>query len=163
MKHRCYLDIETTGIRWNGYDITVIGLGFEHDDTVEVVQLVGEVITDNRLLEALSDVDTIYTYNGSRFDLPFIQQQLGVNLKEQFIHHDLMYDCWKNNLKGGLKVVEGKLGIFRTTKGVDGWMAIRLWWDYINHHNLQSLGTLLQYNREDVANLRILREKLNVL
>jgi uncharacterized protein YprB with RNaseH-like and TPR domain len=41
-------------------------------------------------------------------------------------------------------------------------MAIRLWWDYINNHNAAALQTLLDYNRDDVVNLKTLRLKLGV-
>jgi len=38
-----------------------------------------------------------------------------------------MFDCWKENLYGGLKKVEEKLGIERLSKGIDGIEAMRLW------------------------------------
>jgi uncharacterized protein len=41
-------------------------------------------------------------------------------------------------------------------------MAVRLWWDYVNNANTQALHTLLEYNREDVVNLHVLRDKLGV-
>ena len=107
-------------------------------------------------------MDEIYSYNGSRFYLPFINAKLAVDLKNCFKHTDLMYNCWGKNLKGGLKVVEQKLGIRRILKGVDGRMAVLLWWDYINNDNQQALDTLLAYNKEDVVNLRPLRQKLHV-
>ena len=71
-----------------------------------------------------------------------------------------MYDCWKYNLKGGLKVVERKLGIGRNLEGIDGFVAVRLWSDYVNGNDEDALNTLLEYNKEDVVNLRILRQKL---
>ncbi len=74
-----------------------------------------------------------------------------------------MYDCWRQNLKGGLKVVEARLGIGRRLTEVDGFMAVRLWWDYVNNANTQALHTLLEYNREDVVNLHVLRDKLGVV
>lgn len=73
-----------------------------------------------------------------------------------------MLDCWKHKLKGGLKAVERKLGIGRQTQGIDGWMAVQLWWDYINNCNATALETLLLYNREDVVNLQTLRLKLGI-
>jgi len=73
-----------------------------------------------------------------------------------------VWSCWRNDLKGGLKVVERKLGIERQLKGVDGYVAVQLWWDYVNNGNLDSLQTLLAYNAEDVVNLRVLRKKLGV-
>ena len=127
-----------------------------------MIQLVGGEITDVRLMQTLQGVDCLYTYNGRRFDLPFLRRRLGVNLEKEFSHRDLMFDCWKQKLKGGLKRVEEKLGIGRASKGIDGWMAVQLWWDYINNRSEQALQTLLAYNREDVVNLQTLRKKLGV-
>jgi len=73
-----------------------------------------------------------------------------------------MYDCWKQNLKGGLKVVERLLGIKRRLTSVDGYIAMQLWYDYVNNNNEEALQTLLAYNEEDVVNLRVLRRKLSV-
>lgn len=159
---RAYLDIETTGCSRYSHDLTVIGIAIERQDTMEVVQLVGGDITDTALLNALVGVETLYTYNGHRFDLPFIRHILGVNLESQIRCRDLMIDCWKHKLKGGLKAVEQKLGIDRQSKGIDGWMAVRLWWDYVNNHNAAALQTLLAYNRDDIINLKTLRLKLGV-
>lgn len=162
MKYRAYLDIETTGLSHHYADLTVIGIVFEKGRKCQVVQLIEDDLYEKTLLKALKGVDEIYSYNGSRFDLPFIGAKLGINLKDCFNHTDLMYDCWRRNLYGGLKVVEGLLGIKRRLKGVDGYMAVQLWYDYVNNNNEQALRTLLDYNEEDVVNLRVLRRKLRV-
>jgi uncharacterized protein len=159
---RAYLDIETTGCSRTHHDLTVIGIAIERPGTMDVIQFVGAEITNAGLFGALAGVDRLYTYNGRRFDLPFIKHRLGVDLERQFRHHDLMHDCWKRKLMGGLKVVEQKLNIARQSKGIDGWMAVRLWWDYVNNNDLAALKTLLAYNREDVVNLQTLRLKLGV-
>ena len=114
------------------------------------------------MLKSLKGVDELCTYNGSRFDLPFIETKLRVDLKQRFKHTDLMYDCWQQGLKGGLKVVEQLLGINRKLKDVDGYRAVLLWYDYVNDNNRKALRTLLDYNMEDVFNLRVLRRKLGV-
>jgi uncharacterized protein YprB with RNaseH-like and TPR domain len=155
-----YLDIETTGLTSSECVITVIGIHLCRGGDVDFVQLVGREITAGSILEVLSGVDVIYTYNGSRFDLPFIRAQFGINLAEQFTHRDLMYDCWRNNLFGGLKAVERQLGINRELKGVDGYEAVRLWWRYVDSFDLDALNTLLEYNKEDVINLKTLKEML---
>lgn len=159
---RAYLDIETTGLSKDYYDITVIGIGIEKGRKVEIIQLTGSTVSQKALLKSLKGIERIYTYNGSRFDLPFIKSRLGTELRKNFLHTDLMYNCWKNNLKGGLKAVERSLGIKRKLIGVDGWMAVRLWRQYCNNKDLQALKKLLDYNREDVINLRTLRLKLSV-
>jgi len=156
-----YLDIETTGLSRFYHEITVIGIYLVDGDDSRLVQLVGDAATKHNLLEALKGVDTIFTYNGSRFDLPFIRACLGVDLGARYHHHDLMYDCWWNNLYGGFKSVERQLGIPRQLKGVDGFQAVVLWWEYKDYGDQDSLALLLQYNKEDVVNLKALRERLN--
>jgi uncharacterized protein YprB with RNaseH-like and TPR domain len=107
--------------------------------------------------------EILYSYNGARFDLPFIEQRLGVDLTRHFDHCDLMHHCWNRKIWGGLKAVERKLGISRKTKGVNGYMAVQLWWDYKNNGNNRALRKLLKYNAEDVANLAHIRRKLEVM
>ena len=158
--YEAFLDIETTGLSPSYSDITVIGVYLVGNGTERMVQLVGEDVTVENLHEILKAVHTIYTYNGSRFDLPFIRVCLGVDLKATHNHCDLMYDCWRNNLYGGLKVVELKLDIDRQLKGIDGYQAVLLWWRYQNHGDKDALKLLLHYNREDVMNLAVLKEKL---
>lgn len=155
-----YLDIETTGLMPGENQITVIGIYLPELEQGRVVQLVGRDVTEPNLLEALADVHTIYTYNGSRFDLPFIRHALGTDLFNLCRHHDLMYDCWKCNLKGGLKRVEVTLNIGRELQGVTGWDAVLLWQRWVDWGDTEALEKLLHYNREDVVNLKTLREKL---
>lgn len=155
-----YLDIETTGLSASSCAITVVGIYLCNKDESRLVQLVGQEITRYSLLEALEGVTIIYTYNGRRFDLPFINVKLEVNLEESFNHRDLMYDCWRCNLRGGFKAVERKLGIPRKLVEVDGLVAVRLWWRYVDSFDLEALDTLLAYNKEDVVNLKELKERL---
>lgn len=155
-----YLDIETTGLSRLYDKITVIGVYRCNGIDSELIQLVGEQATKDNLLKALGDVNTIYTYNGSRFNLPFINGALGIDLEAEFRHHNLMYDCWRNNLYGGFKAVERQLGIPRQLQGVGGFEAVLLWWWYQNDGDQNALDLLLQYNKEDVVNLKALRERL---
>ena len=155
-----FLDIETTGLSFSYNDITVLGIFLCNGEDSRVVQLVGRDVTRANLLDALRDVSKIYTYNGHRFDLPFIYTRLGVNLAEMYEHQDLMFDCHRNNLYGGFKAVETRLGIFRELTGVNGLEAVRLWWKYIDYFDENALKTLLAYNREDIVNLKALKEKL---
>jgi uncharacterized protein YprB with RNaseH-like and TPR domain len=155
-----YLDIETTGLSCQYADITVIGIYLVNGSESRLVQLVGRDVAIDNLLEAINGVNTIYTYNGSRFDLPFIHGSLGINLSDTFPHRDLMYDCWRCNLKGGFKAVEQQLGIPRQLQGMNGWDAVLLWHRYQNYGDQKALATLLKYNEEDVVNLKVLRERL---
>jgi uncharacterized protein YprB with RNaseH-like and TPR domain len=157
-----YLDIETTGLSPEYCEITVVGIHLISEHESRFIQLVGEDVTADNILQALEAVSTIYTYNGAGFDLPFINSRLGINLAELFNHCDLMYHCWKNNLYGGFKAVERQLGIDRRLKEVNGYDAVRLWWRYVNDYDEDSLYTLLEYNKEDVINLKRLKARLGV-
>jgi len=150
---KAYLDIETSF----GGDIAVIGIYYSDG---RLLQLVGNRVNRDDLLDSLNSAKTIVTYNGSRFDMPVIRNKLGVNLAALYNCHDLMYECWRQNLYGGLKRVEEQLGIDRDSKGIDVWEAMRLWENYQESNNQQSLTTLLYYNRDDVINLVTLEKKL---
>jgi uncharacterized protein YprB with RNaseH-like and TPR domain len=158
---RAYLDIETTGLSRCCADLTVVGVCLEHDRRCKIIQLVGGQITAPRVIAAVRKAQILCTYNGTRFDLPFIRTKLGIDLAEYITHKDLMYDCWRQNLYGGLKAVEQKLGIPRKTQGIDGRMAVKLWYDYYHYGNTKALALLLEYNREDIVNLTVLKKKLN--
>ncbi len=153
---KAYLDIETS---FDG-SITVVGL---HAEDRGMIQLVGGKISDFALWRALEGVKTICTYNGSRFDLPVIRRRLGLDLPKEFRSHDLMYDCWRHGLFGGLKRVEEQLGISRRSKGIDGFDAMRLWSRYENGGDVEALEVLLTYNRDDVLNLPVLEARLSEL
>jgi len=158
-----YLDIETTGLSAVRNEITVIGIFVAGEGILRFTQLVGGKATKANLLRSLRQVGTIYTYNGNRFDIPFIDSRLDVDLTQYFRHHDLMYDCWSNNLYGGFKAVERQLGISRRLHDIGGLEAVALWWRYQIDRDEQALSLLLEYNREDVVNLMILRDKLESL
>ncbi len=149
-----YLDIETS------YDgaLTVVGLWRPHGG---LSQWVSPDIDSAELLEALSGAQALYTYNGHRFDLPVIHRRLGLNLRRLFASRDLMYDCWRRGLYGGLKAVERQLGIPRSLPHLDGRDAMRLWAAYVDRGEKEALELLLRYNREDVENLDLLRSHLS--
>ncbi len=154
-----YLDIETTGL--SSYcRITVVGIYLANGAEDRFVQFVGDGIRAEKLLDCLDGVTTVYTYNGTGFDLRLIKQHLGVDLARQFPHRDLMFDCWRQDLRGGLKAVERQLGVPRRLKDVDGYQAVLLWYRYQRHGDYNALAKLLAYNKEDVLNLKVVKEKL---
>ncbi len=162
MQNYAYLDIETTGLNPFTSELTVIGLYLEDGSDGGVIQLVGDKISSSKLNMILRKAGVLYTYNGARFDLPFIKEKLGLDLTEYCQHKDLMYTCWERNLYGGLKAVERQLGIKRELTDIDGTVAVQLWLNYKHNEDRDSLTRLLKYNEEDVLNLKVLRQKLNV-
>lgn len=153
---RAYLDIETDYDQW----ITVVGI-FRPD--LGHKQWVRPDLKADEMMSFLDGCETVFTYNGARFDLPIVRDQLKLDVEKLFNHHDLMHTCWRNNLYGGLKKVEVTLGIHRDTAGMTGIDALKLWEKYWREKDAESLELLLRYNREDVENLETLARKLGLI
>jgi len=143
---KAYLDIETGA----GNQVTVLGIYWEDRG---FVQLVGGAITDVSVWEALEGVDALCTFNGDRFDLPILERQVRLDLRSRFASLDLLRECRRRGMKGGLKRLEARFGIARATRGMNGWDALRLWRRYEEEGDREALQRLLDYNREDVMNL----------
>jgi len=143
---KAYLDIETCA----GGQVTVVGV---YREDRGLLQLVGGEITDVAVWKALDGVETVCTFNGDRFDLPLLERQTRLDLRSQFQSLDLLRECRRVGLKGGLKRMEVRFGISRTTRGMSGWDALQLWARYEGDGDREALRLLLEYNREDVMNL----------
>jgi len=97
----------------------------------------------------------IVTYNGRCFDVPFIENDLGIKMNHA--HIDLRYVLKSLGYTGGLKGCEKKLGIDREElDGIDGYFAVLLWKDFKAKKNEKALETLLAYNVTDTVNLETL-------
>lgn len=158
-----YIDIETTGLKpYSDHIITVCGIYLfdGHTQKEEVRQFVGDQVTATNVLGSVAGCKALYSYNGREFDFPFIKEKIGLDLETLRPHVDLMIHCWKHHLYGGLKKVEQILGITRSSGVTNGQEAILLWKDWEENHNQLALDMLLEYNKEDIKNLRILRNKL---
>ena len=140
----------------------MIGIYSENSDDGIVTQLFGDKISSSRLIHAMEYTTMLYTYNGARFDLPFIKAKLNIDLTVYCRHEDLMYSCWKKNRYGGLKGVERQLGIERKLPDIDGWAAVQLWHKYKHYGDRESLEKLLKYNHDDILHLITLREMFHI-
>lgn len=143
-----YLDIETTGLSRERNKVTVVGAY----DGKKVYQLVRGKNLEKENLEQILDLgEKIVTYNGKRFDVPFLKENYDIKVNGN--HKDLMYLGWKCGLKGGLKEIEKEIGIDRDSGVCGGSEAVKLWKKYENDGHEEALQKLLMYNREDVVNL----------
>ncbi len=145
---KLYLDIETTGLSRERNEVTVVG-AYDGDKVYQLVK--GRNLSHKSIEDLLCLAEEIVTYNGKRFDIPFLEHNYDLNI--DIDHRDLMYLGWKCDLKGGLKAIEKKLGIGRDSGVCGGSEAVRLWKRYKNKDCRESLRKLLMYNREDVVNL----------
>ena len=110
--------------------------------------------------QALEGCKVIVTFNGARFDLPFIKHHLpGVSFDQ--LHIDLLYPLRRLGLTRGLKRIETELGLSRSgeTTGLSGFDAVRLWYKY-KHGSQAALDTLVRHNIEDIQNLETIIEIL---
>lgn len=147
-----YIDIETTGLSKNHNSVTVIGV-YDGKKTYTFVK--GINLDDKKLSEFLSNFKMIVTFNGSFFDLPFIEHHFpSVSFKDK-LHLDLRWVCKRAGLTGGLKNIEKETGISRDDElvGINGSMAVRLWKKYEKNSNKDALNLLVKYNQADVVNL----------
>jgi len=146
-----YLDIETNGLGNNAY-ITVVGLF----DGLNTKLMVKDINLDIKELQNhLKKYKLIVTYNGASFDLPFIKKRYPV-LLPNIPNFDLRFSCNRIGLRGGLKEVEKKLGIKRNklVEELYGGDALTLWKMYKVTGNKYYLDLLVEYNEEDVVNLK---------
>ena len=153
-----FFDIETTGLDEHRDQVTTVSV-HRGGETRTLVQGGGtepdhEPLTRERVESAL-DAPLYVTFNGARFDVPFLETALGCSLDAA--HLDLMYPCKRLGLSGGLKPIEQELGIDRDRPDISGRDAVRLWREYERGRE-ESLETLVSYNREDTVNLRRLMD-----
>ncbi len=151
----CFFDIETTGLDQSRHDVTTVSM-HEDGDTVTLVQ--GQDLSGERLAERLNRADLLVTFNGKRFDVPFLEHSFDLDIDTP--HIDLMYLCKRLGLTGGLKQVERDLGINRAEEDIDGREAVRLWKQY-EQGDEAALDTLVRYNRDDAVNLQQLLETVH--
>lgn len=151
-----FLDIETTGLDRNNDDITVIGL-FNGIQTKTMIK--GINFNLKELKNELSKYKLIVTFNGASFDIPFINK-LYPNLLPNIPNFDIKSITNKLGLTGGLKEIEKKLGIKRNKiiEKFYGGDALTLWKMYRATGDDYYLELLVEYNEEDIINLKKIAE-----
>ncbi len=143
-----FLDIETTGLSPYGGIVTVVTV---HGGNATRTFVAGDDLEE--LPAYLGRFPVLVTFNGSRFDVPF----LTASFPQMFVppaHIDLRFLLYRLGLAGGLKRIEQRLGLGDRSgvEGVDGLEAVRLWQEY-RRGNASALDRLVRYNRADTVNL----------
>ena len=148
-----YLDIETTGLSTVFDTVTLIGL---YDGRKYRVFIAGQNLDE--FAAALAKYSIIVTFNGSGFDLRFLKLAFP-NLVLPPVHIDLRWVTRKLGMKGGLKEIEAKFGLYRDDSVADmsGFDATVLWSKFLRG-NRPALDQLIQYNTEDVVHLKAIME-----
>jgi len=150
-----YLDIETDGLSDN-CDVTMVGL-FDGYNTKTMIR--GINLNWQLLRRELERYKLVVTFNGSVFDLPFMEKRYGRVIPE-IPHCDLRFCCSRLGLTGGLKRIEKELGIQRRdiVEGIYGGDAAQLYRMWRGSGDDYYLKLLVEYNEEDVINLKRVAE-----
>ncbi|MFW5922564.1 MAG: ribonuclease H-like domain-containing protein [Halodesulfurarchaeum sp.] len=149
-----FLDIETTGLDRMRDVVTTVSV-HQSGETETLVR--GRDLTPDRLAAHLEDAPLVATFNGAQFDLPFLETALNIDIDRP--HLDLRFLARRVGLTGGLKDIEGLVGIERDRPDISGRDAIRLWREY-ERGDRAALETLCEYNRWDTRNLEPLADRL---
>lgn len=143
-----YLDIETTGLSPYGGIVTVVTV---HGGGATRTFVAGDDLEE--LPAYLGRYQVLVTFNGSRFDVPFLLASFPQLLVPP-AHIDLRFLLYRIGHAGGLKRIEQRLGIGDRSgvEGIDGLEAVRLWQEY-RRGSASALDRLVRYNRADTVNL----------
>lgn len=145
LREPLYLDIETTGLSRELNNVTVIGAlrGQKFCQWVWPEPL-------DELWKLMADATLVVTFNGRRFDLPFLEHHFPA-CPAIAAHVDLVYLIQKLRIPGGQKGAEKRFGLARpdSVEEVHGAVAVALWAQTL-YGDRNAYRTLLAYNRADV-------------
>lgn len=159
-----FFDIETTGLSADISAITVIGCCDMDGNITQWFNEDGlsqkQILTD--FLQFIKPYDTLITFNGKTFDLPFLTAKIKeFKIDDSFdtYEHLDLYQILKpyKNLWGLKKFrqknLEEYLGIDRTDK-LSGKKLIKTYQNYLEKGNVNDKEAVLLHNREDLLGLR---------
>lgn len=139
----CFIDIEVDSFG----KIVIVGIS----NYFTTNTFVNGVNIEKGLLEKeLAKYKLAITFNGSSFDLPKLEKQVGIRLT--IPHVDLKPLCLKLGMVGGLKKIEQTLGLKRPSHLYGN--PVELWKAFHASGDREYLELLIQYNAEDIENLR---------
>ena len=165
-EHIVFFDIETTGFSPAHTSLYMIGCVSRRGDTLIVDQFFAEKTIEEKLLllsfiNQIEPCDTIISFNGSGFDIPYLKAKCGLlGVKKRFLDYAHV-DIYKvvSQLKFLLKTenckqksIEQFLGI-RRDDTLSGGDLIDVYKNYLNQPNDEALFLLRQHNYDDITGL----------
>lgn len=159
----CFFDIETTGFSRHKDKVILIGLLYPTKTGSKIVQLFANDLKDEyelliKFIGFISKFDTLISFNGDIFDIPFLNKRFKFNNLNYTINTDNNIDLLKvvkknqrllelDNCK--LKSVEKKLSIYRNDT-ISGKESVDLYYKYINNKDENLKSTILKHNYDDI-------------
>lgn len=161
-----FFDIETTGFSPANTQLYLIGCAKRHGDQMMIEQYFAESKDDeptiiSAFLKLLDDYQTIITFNGIGFDIPYIKAKCDTyQLKEYFADKDYI-DLFKivSSLKFLLKLPNYKQKTIETFLGIeredtfDGGQLVNVYHEYVRRPSEYQMYFLKQHNYEDVLGM----------
>jgi uncharacterized protein YprB with RNaseH-like and TPR domain len=167
-------DIETTGLSAARAKIVLGGLLTPHAGGVRVRQFFSEGAHEEAELldlytDALAETDVLFSYNGDRFDVPFVNERLAERHRPAAFDACLSVDMYRvargHSPLGGVlpnlkqKTVEDYMGLWREREDrISGADSVRLYYEYAATKSADLLDRILLHNSDDLRQLaRVLR------
>lgn len=161
-----FFDIETTGFSPAHTSLYLIGCARRSGSIICIDQFFAEVPKEEKLilcsfLELLKQYDTIITFNGIGFDIPYLKAKCDTyGLKEAFSDYTYV-DIFKSiaGLKHILKLTNFKQKSIERFLGLDrkdlysGGELIQIYHSYTKEPETELLTLLLLHNHEDVLGM----------
>jgi len=149
----CFFDIETTGLDEHRDRVTTVSF---HRDGETTTLVAGEDLTAERLREQFADASLLATFNGARFDVPFLETAFDIEIDTP--HLDLMYPLQADRTLWRAEADrEGNRDRARPPGPLGPGRRPALAREYERGDD-DALDTLVSYNREDTKNLRTLAD-----
>lgn len=164
-----FVDIETTGLSPSSAETFLIGTAVYKNGSLYIRQFFAEDTSDEKevlssFAEYLKSFDSIITFNGNKFDIPFLEKRCFIYGIDPCFSEKSGIDLYKRiqpckkilslpDMKQ--KTLERFLGIRRTDEK-SGRELIALYGSYIADKNKVCLDLLLQHNHDDLTGLVLL-------
>lgn len=167
------IDIETSGFYFESpiRPIILLGIANIRKNKVCIHQFLLRDISDElgAIWSFLSYVEngfTLITYNGRKFDIPYIKQRLAYYSKEVSLnnhHYDILHFVWRALGKElpdcRLGTVEKYFGIQREMD-IPGALVPHFYDTYLKTRNVGPLVAIVKHNKQDLINLGVIVSRL---
>ena len=176
LENLLFFDIETTGLGGSGAVGFLVGfasfteLGFEIRQYM-LVDYPDESAMLEDILKEISGTKTIVSYNGTTFDLPFMQERMILNrVAKEFKsekHIDLLHATrrfYKRRLQNcKLTNIEENIFSFYREEDIPGYLVPSVYFEWLNSEELDMMDDVLEHNRLDILSLYFLLEEITIL
>ena len=164
-----FFDIETTGLSPDRCKLILAGLAYYEGDMLVAKQIFADDPSEEpeviaTILNELKDFDMVVTYNGKRFDMPFLLKRAyknKIHMNEALPYNLDLYPAVRSfsPLRAMLpdlkqKTVESFVGLWETrTDEISGAESVELYYYYAGTKDEKIRDVILLHNRDDIMQL----------